>query len=130
MANAGRALEELVATLETLLSDSPVEIKSPDYITGRTTQTLREVDVSLRTRVGSATILVIIECRDRSRPQNVQWIDEIVGKQEEVGANKAVAVSQSGFTSTAREQGPRGSSCGRSRTSMVQPYGTGLALSS
>jgi len=102
MAKAGRALEELVATLETLLSNSPVEIRSPDFIMGKTTHTPREVDVSLRTRVGSAAVLVIIECRDRARPENVQWIDAIVGKQEEVGANKAVAVSRSGFTATAR----------------------------
>ena len=54
MAKAGRALEELVATLETLLSNSPVEIRSPDFIMGKTTHTPREVDVSLRTRVGSA----------------------------------------------------------------------------
>ncbi|MCM2417660.1 restriction endonuclease [Streptomyces sp. RKAG293] len=104
MAKAGRALEELVATLETLLSDSLVEIKSPDRIRGKTGGGLREVDVSLRTRVGSANILVIMECRDRSDPQTVEWIDAIAGKQEEVGANKAVAVSRSGFTSHARAQ--------------------------
>ncbi|MFJ2830725.1 hypothetical protein ACIPC1_24705 [Streptomyces sp. NPDC087263] len=101
MSKAGRTLEELVATLETLLSGSAVEVRSPEYIVGNS-GSRREVDVSLRTRVGSVDILVILECRDRGRVQDIEWIDQLVGKREDVGATKAVAVSRTGFTAGAQ----------------------------
>lgn len=102
MPRAGRSLELLVKSLEQLLADAPVEIRSPDYIKGRNSGTSREVDVSLRSKVGSISILVIIECRDRAKPQDVTWIEQLASKREDVGAHKAVAVSASGFSASAR----------------------------
>jgi hypothetical protein len=88
--------------LEQLLAKAPVEIRSPDYITGKITKTRREVDVSLRSRVGSVDVLVIIECRDRGKSQDVTWIEQLASKREDVGADKAVAVSATGFSPGAR----------------------------
>jgi len=102
MARAGRALEEFVRELERLLARSPVDIKSPDHLPDRRTGAMREVDVSLRSHVGSVLVLVIMECRDRSDAEDVSWIDELVGKREAVGANKAIAISASGFSKSAR----------------------------
>ncbi|MCO5999829.1 restriction endonuclease [Actinoallomurus rhizosphaericola] len=102
MPRAGRSLELLVKALEQLLAGAPVEIRSPDYIKGRHSGTAREVDVSLRSRVGSISVLVIIECRDRTKPQDVTWIEQLASKREDVGADKAVAVSASGFSASAR----------------------------
>jgi hypothetical protein len=99
---AGRSLELLVQALEHLLADAPVEIRSPDFITGRNSGTSREVDVSLRSQVGSVSVLVIIECRDRAKPQDVTWIEQLASKREDVGADKAVAVSAGGFSAGAR----------------------------
>lgn len=75
-----------------------MEIRSPDYIKGRRSGQRREVDVSLRSRVGSVDVLVIIECRDRSKAQGVTWIEQLASKRGDVGADKAVAVSAAGFT--------------------------------
>ena len=75
-----------------------MEIRSPDYIVGRLSGQRREVDVSLRSRVGSVDVLVIVECRDRSKAQGVTWIEQLASKREDVGADKAVAVSAAGFT--------------------------------
>ena len=97
-ARAGRGLELLVKGLEQLLAETPVEIRSPDYIMGRLSGQRREVDVSLRSRVGSVDVLVIIECRDRGKAQGVTWIEQLASKREDVGADKAVAVSAAGFT--------------------------------
>src|SRR4051812_18358578 len=69
---------------------------------GRNSGTLREVDVSLRSQVGSVSVLVIIECRDRAKPQDVTWIEQLASKREDVGADKAVAVSSGGFSASAR----------------------------
>ena len=48
-------------------------------------------------------MLVILECRDRGGVQDVSWIDQVVGKRDDVGADKAIAVSQSGFTGAAQK---------------------------
>jgi Restriction endonuclease len=102
MPRQGRALEQLVAELERVLGPTDVVIQSPEFILGRNTGERREVDVTLRTRAGSSDLLVMIECRDRQGRQGVQWIEEVASKQENVGANKAVAVCPGGFTRGAR----------------------------
>jgi hypothetical protein len=102
MPRAGRSLELLVHGLEQLLAKAPVQIRSPDYITGKITEARREVDVSLRSHVGSVDVLVIIECRDRGKSQDVTWIEQLASKREDVGADKAVAVSATGFSPGAR----------------------------
>jgi hypothetical protein len=80
-----------------------VVIQSPEHILGRNTGLGREIDVSLRTMIGSSEMLVIIECRDRQARQDVTWIEQVASKQEDVGANKAVAVCPGGFTKGARK---------------------------
>jgi hypothetical protein len=60
MVRPGRALEQLVAVLERVLDPTDVVITSPDKIVGKLSNQEREVDVSLRARVGSAQILVIL----------------------------------------------------------------------
>jgi hypothetical protein len=97
----GRFLEVLAALLERTLG-TEAEITTPDWLPDRHTGELREVDVALRTRVGSTDVLIIAECRDRSRPQDVRWIEEIASKAVSVGASRAIAVSSSGFTAPAK----------------------------
>lgn len=96
----GRELELLVAQLEKCISsfDSKIEIKSPDRIQDKITGKFREVDVSLRTTVGSSKILIIIECRDRKKVQDTTWIEQLATKREDVGADKAIAVSSKAFS--------------------------------
>lgn len=69
MPRRGRDLEELVRVLEHFLASAPVEIRSPDYIRGKLSGSLREVDVSVRGSVGSMSLLAIIECRKRKARQ-------------------------------------------------------------
>ncbi|MGD9706003.1 MAG: restriction endonuclease [Acidimicrobiia bacterium] len=103
MTKAGRELERVVAAIERTFSDTAMTVTSPEFVLGRNSRTRREVDVSLRGQLGSASIFVMVECRDRSRPATVQWIDEVAAKANDVGASKAVVVSAAGFANTARE---------------------------
>jgi hypothetical protein len=98
MSNKGRAFEQLIYNLELLLARTPIEIRSPDFLIGKLSGVTREVDVSLRGKVGSVELLVIIECRDRKHKQDVRWIEQLSAKRDDVGAAKAIAVSQSGFS--------------------------------
>lgn len=101
MARAGRVAELVVSALEQHLGGDVVTVRSPDFLPGHDSGTDREIDVTLRCRAGSTEVLVIIECRDRASAQDVQWIDSIKGKLRDVRADKAVAVSTSGFTRAA-----------------------------
>src|SRR5690349_20691053 len=89
----GRALEMLTARIEGALSHAAVEVRSPDHIADRVSGGTREVDVAIRSTVGSAELLVIVECRDRARPADVMWIEQVKTKRDAVGASKAIAVA-------------------------------------
>jgi hypothetical protein len=98
----GRSLEKLVAYLEKhLASSGAVLVESPKRIVDKTTGRLREHDVVLTVTSGHHTIMVAVECRDRSRPVGVPQIEGFAKKCSETFINKAVIVSPCGFTSTA-----------------------------
>lgn len=101
MPRKGRGLEKLVALLEENLGPKGIKVKSPDYIKGCKSKSAREVDVSLRSQIGSSDILVIVECRDRKDTEDVDWIEQLSKKRRDVGADKAMAVSSTGFSSGA-----------------------------
>jgi hypothetical protein len=98
---AGRALEILTARIEGALSGSGVVVTSPDHLADHVAGGTREVDVSLRSTVGSADVLVIVECRDRGRAADVTWIEQIASKRTAVRAAKAIAVSSGTFSKKA-----------------------------
>jgi hypothetical protein len=97
MVRRGRDLEILVAILEGHLSPLGIKVTSPDRIPDKDTGRLREVDVSLRSKLGSSKVLIILECRDRNDDEDVTWIEQLAKKKESVMADKAIAVSSSGF---------------------------------
>jgi hypothetical protein len=98
----GRLLEMLTARIEGAISDSDVIIKSPDHLPDLVMEgETREVDVSLRSKVGSAEVLVIIECRDRRRSADVTWLEQVKSKREAVGADRAIAVASASFSKRA-----------------------------
>ncbi len=88
--------------MEKGLSNIEIKITSPDNIPDKTTGEKREVDVSLRGKVGSSDVLIILECRDRKGFEDVTWIEQLATKRDDIGANKAIAVSSTGFTSGAK----------------------------
>ena len=57
----------------------------------------RQIDVSIR-RDG---LLTMVECREHSVPQDVEWIENLIGRRMSLRADAVIAVSASGFTSTA-----------------------------
>jgi len=97
----GREFELLIARLEEWLGPLGAVIKSPDHLPDRNSGRSREVDASIRHNVGSSSILVIVECRDRRTRQDVRWIEELSTKKESVCADKVIAVSAKGFSKEA-----------------------------
>lgn len=103
MPRKGRDLEKLVETLENILGSKNISVTSPDFLTGHNSKAKREVDISLR----SNNTLVMIECRDRKNIDDVTWIEQLVTKQQDVKADKVVAVSSSGFSAGAKNTAQR-----------------------
>ena len=98
----GRSLEKLVAYLEKHLSANElVTVESPKRLRDKSTGRLREHDVVLTINSGHHTVIVAIECRDRSRPVGVPQLEGFAKKCQETGVNQGVIVSPCGFTKTA-----------------------------
>ncbi len=103
-AKPGRDFELLVARLEAWLGPHGAVIKSPDSLPDKTDGKPREVDASIRSKIGSSEVLVIVECRDRSGAEDRTWIEQLATKKESVGADKVIAVSSHGFTEGAESK--------------------------
>lgn len=99
-----RSLELLVKKIESILAPNGAIIKSPDFLIDKIGNETREVDVSIRFIVGSTPILILIECRNRNKVQDVRWIEEIVTKHKDLGASKSIAVSKNAFSALAIEK--------------------------
>ena len=63
----------------------------------------RQFDVTIRFKLGFYNYLVVIESKDQSSPVPVTDIEAFITKSHDVGANKAIMVSSSGFQSGAKE---------------------------
>lgn len=96
-----REFEKLVARIERHIAGTDLKIRSPDHIKDLVTGTPREVDASIRSIIGSAPILITIECRDRKGNEDVTWIEQLANKKVNIGADKTIAVSSSGFSKEA-----------------------------
>jgi hypothetical protein len=93
-----REFECLVARIERDLAPRGAVVRSPDRIRDLLTGSLREVDASIRFKVGSSPILITVECRRRGAVQDDTWIEQLAAKKEKVGAAKTIAVSSAGFS--------------------------------
>lgn len=99
-----KKFECLVAKVQQDLSPQAI-VTANDKIEGKITGTKRQIDVSVRQRVGQYEILIAIECKDLSVPIDVKGVEEAIGLIQDIGANKGVIVSASGFTAAAKKRG-------------------------
>lgn len=100
-----REFELLASRIESALAPKGAKVKSPDRIRDKITGQYREVDASIRYTVGSCDLLITIECRDRSRVQDVTWIEQLATKRAHIGADRTIAVSSTDFTEAAVRAG-------------------------
>ncbi len=83
----GGAIEAAVAPLG-------ATVTSPDRLPDQTTGKLREVDATIRYKIGTSDVLIVVECRKRSRTQDITWIEQLTTKGRSIRANKLIAVSE------------------------------------
>lgn len=58
---------------------------------------LREVDILVEYKYAGHPFKFIVECRNHSRKQTIEWIDGLIGKTKSLDVNKVIAVSSKGF---------------------------------
>lgn len=128
-----KLFEETVAQIEEALSPKGAVVKSPDRVIDNVTKQIREVDASIRYIHNSLPIFITVECRDRKRVQDDMWIEQLVTKQEKIGASKTIAVSSNGFTKpamlTAKKYGIELRTCEKVSDEGIEAMLSGIGLS-
>lgn len=92
--------QKIVFLIQKLLGDRAC-VQESVLLEDRETQSNVEVDILITGKVGNTEIKIGVECVDRSRPINIEWIRSMLKKHEDLPIDKSIFVSKSGFTSQA-----------------------------
>lgn len=87
--------EKQIYRIHQLLEDTGSEITWNDKIPDPDNpEQNRQIDVSIK----NGDKLTLVECRIHQDPQDVKWIEELIGRKLSLQADTIIAVSNSGFT--------------------------------
>ena len=98
-----KRFEKLIHGIHTQFAPEGATVTLDDEIVGYHSKVPRQIDVSIRVRVAQYPVLIIVECKDHSRPIDVAELGTFVSLRDDVRANKGVMISTSGFTPAAIE---------------------------
>jgi len=98
-----KRFEELVAKIQADLAGDAV-VTHNDRIMGRRSGVLRQIDVSIKSRVGQFHLLIVMDCKDYQRPLDVKDVEDFIGLSQDVAANKAALVAMNGYSEAARRR--------------------------
>lgn len=98
--------EKIVAEIQQELAPNAI-VTHDDKIMGHITETLRQVDVTVRQRIGQYNMLIAIDCKDYKRAVNINEVDQFIRLIEDIKANKGVMVAANGFSDTAKRVGAK-----------------------
>jgi hypothetical protein len=94
--------QRLIYIIKQFLADD-AEVAESKLLRDVVTGTEREVDVCIEKPFGGHLVTISIECRDRGRPADVTWVEEMKAKHERLPTNVLALVSSSGFSPEALE---------------------------
>lgn len=93
-----KQFEKLVAKIEESLCPKGAIVTLDDKVEDIRHGVMRQVDATIRYKIGSVDIFIAIECRKRESKQDARWIEELNTKKMNIGADKIIAVSSAGFS--------------------------------
>lgn len=93
----GKDFEHIVAAIHKRYANN-AQVTENEHVNGR------QIDVVIRTTVATYPLTIIVECKDYARTVDIGKVDELIGKLDEVGAQAAILVSNSGFSEKAKER--------------------------
>src|SRR5580704_15076521 len=91
--NDGRKLEDVVALIEGVHLPCGCKLEKRHPVRDDAGVQLAELDVFITGQFGTATWSMLIECRDRpsSGPAPRSWIQQLVGRRDDLNINKVMA---------------------------------------
>lgn len=95
--------QELIALIHRQLAPAGATVAESAIREDAVTHHGREIDITIEHELVGYPITLAIECRDHERPQDVTWIEGLIGKYLHQVAH-VIAVSSSGFTDQALEK--------------------------
>ena len=96
-----KRFEKLIHQIHTQLAPEGAVVRLDDKIIGCESNVERQLDVTIRVSVAQYKILIVVECKDESRPIDVGAMGEFASLLRDVKANKGVMISSSGYTPAA-----------------------------
>ncbi|SDY75791.1 Restriction endonuclease [Nitrosomonas sp. Nm58] len=97
--------QSLIKTIyEQIVHDFGGKVTESSMVFDKEAEILREVDILVEYKYAGHDFSFVVECRDRSRSETVEWIDGLVGKTKSLNVNKVIAVSSKGFASSAKRK--------------------------
>ena len=105
--------QTLVTMIERALAPVGAKVQESEDLIDGTTGEPREVNVTIRFKIGEHEVILGVECTAGARPADVQWVEQLVQKHSSLPTNKLILVSKSGFTRTAER---------KSRALGAEPY--------
>jgi hypothetical protein len=98
----GENLQRLVRALEQAINNAPnITVESPKRLPDKDTGKPREHDVVLTFSFSHHSMVLALECRDRSRKVGVPDVEAFRKKCDRTGVHRAIIVSATGFAKTA-----------------------------
>ena len=96
--------QELIKTIYEQIVPDGGSVTESGMVLDKEAGILREVDILVEYKYAGHEFRFIVECRDRSRPDTVEWIDGLIGKSKSLNVNKVIAVSNKGFAASAEKK--------------------------
>jgi hypothetical protein len=93
--------QRLVKTIHDAFSEMDSSTVTESALLAEPDGTTREIDILVERRMSDIPVRLAIECRDRSRKSDIEWIDGLIGKFRNLSVDKVVAVSRRGFSAAA-----------------------------
>jgi hypothetical protein len=102
--NNSKKFEQQIHRIHELLGNSAAIVTWNDHFPDPDNPSQqRQVDISVR----RDNRLTVVECRCHQCPQDVQWIEELIGRRTSLKADTIIAVSSCGFTRGALKKAGR-----------------------
>lgn len=93
-----KRFEQLAAEIQQDLAPEGFLVTPNDKIFGHDTETMRQIDVSIRGNIGQFEMLMILEAKDYKVPVDVPTLEAFIGLAKDVRAQKAGMVSANEFS--------------------------------
>jgi hypothetical protein len=92
-----KRFEELAHQIQQALAPN-AEVTLNEFIEGIVSKEKRQIDISVRARIGQYKILIVLECKDYANPVDSPEVECFIQKMQDVKAHRGVIISANGFT--------------------------------